>query len=194
MVTPVKSNQQHIFIHDAICEGPIDGLLYGESSIFLNGNRVKDLDPDAPWTPTEGKIKFTSSNDLTGAVTFPNIPSNFSGTPKNDNFLVLRDEGITKSSAQYNSNGTITITGSTNFSDYHVTAKESATLTGIYYNGSGTFTTSVASSGSGYTSAPGVVIKRRTSASPLTYEVITSITATTTVSNGSVTGVTFSSG
>ena len=91
MVTPVKSNQQHIFIHDALCEGPIDGLLYGDASIFLNGNRVKDIDPDAPWTPAAGKIYFDSSVDITGAVFVDTpIPSTMIGVPKNTNFIVLR--------------------------------------------------------------------------------------------------------
>ena len=74
MAEPVKSNQQHIFIHDAICEGPIEGLVYGDSSIFFNGQRVQDLDPDAPWTPVNAKIDFSSSSDTTGSNIVPALP------------------------------------------------------------------------------------------------------------------------
>ena len=123
MVTPVKSNQQHIFIHDALVEGPIEGLLYGDASIFLNGNRVKDIDSDAPWTPVNGKIQFSGTS--VGSVS-ENIPASMGGTPKNDNFVVLRNDGILRTGAKAEgTSGNITITGGSAFNSLYNTYNES---------------------------------------------------------------------
>ena len=189
MVTPVKSNQQHIFIHDALCEGPIDGLLYGDASIFLNGNRVKDIDPDAPWTPIGGSIDFSSSADTSGFVNSPSIPSNMVGTPKNNNFIVLRSAGITKSSStSEGTNGNISITGNSAFSIEYNTYNQGAFVP-LQYPTAGSLPSSITPSngGTGYTSAP--TVKVRYNATNLE---VANLTATATVSNGAVTSISVS--
>jgi predicted phage tail protein len=120
MTTPVKSNQQHIFIHDAICEGPVEGLLYGESSIYLNNNRARPLNPDAPYAPLNGKIEFTSTSDTTGSLS-SNIPGKYVGTPNNTNYLVIRGGSIEKSGTPVNNSGVFTITGNASFTDAYTT-------------------------------------------------------------------------
>ena len=119
MATPVKSNQQHIFLHDAICEGPIDGLVYGDSSVFLNNARMRDLSPDAAFRPLNGKVTASST---TFTVQGDSIPSAYVGIPKNDNYLVVRREGIDKtadSTAGYSaSTKAFTISGSGFTQDY----------------------------------------------------------------------------
>ena len=189
MVTPVKSNQQHIFIHDALCEGPIDGLLYGDASIFLNGNRVKDIDPDAPWTPIGGSIDFSSSADTSGFVNSPSIPSNMVGTPKNNNFIVLRSAGITKSSSiSEGTNGNISITGNSAFSIEYNTYNQGAFVPLQYpTNGSLPSTVTPSNGGSGYTSAPTVKVRYN-----VTNLEVANLTATATISNGAVTSISVS--
>lgn len=120
MATPVKSNQQHIFIHDAICEGPVEGLLYGESSVYLNNNRARPLNPDSPYTPLNGKITFTSTTDTTGSLS-SNIPADYVGTPNNTNYLIIRGGSIEKSGTPSNNNGVFTITGNANFTAEYTT-------------------------------------------------------------------------
>ena len=114
MATPVKSNQQHIFIHDAICEGPVEGLLYGESSVYLNNNRARPLNPDAPYIPLNGQIEFTSTSDTTGSLS-SNIPAAYTGTPNNTNYLVIRGGSIAKTGTPSNNSGVFTITGNASF-------------------------------------------------------------------------------
>jgi len=120
MTTPVKSNQQHIFIHDAICEGPVEGLLYGESSVYLNNNRARPLNPDAPYAPLNGKIEFTSTSDTTGSLS-SNIPGKYVGTPNNTNYLVIRGGSIEKSGTPVNNSGVFTITGDASFTSAYTT-------------------------------------------------------------------------
>lgn len=192
MVTPVKSNQQHIFIHDALVEGPVEGLVYGDASIFLNGNRVKDIDPDAPWTPVDGKVTFSGTS--VGSVS-ENIPVSMAGTPKNNNFAVLRNSGITKSSASaVGANGNITITpesGST-FSSLYNTFNESATFPVInLVNESLNSTINPSTGGSGYTTSPLPTVKvvKITVNGP---QVVPNVTATPSVSGGSITSLAIS--
>ena len=104
MVTPVKSNQQHIFLHDALCEGPIEGLVYGDASVYLNGNRLKDIDSDAPLPTINGKVSCSSSTFTTQYGL--SIPIAYNGTPKNTNYLVVRKGTIardTTTTTTYNS-------------------------------------------------------------------------------------------
>ena len=119
MATPIKSNQQHIFLHDAICEGPIDGLVYGDSSVFLNNARMRDLSPDAAFRPLNGKV---SASSTTFSTVGDSIPLVYLGVPKNDNYLVVRREGIDKtanSTATYTANTkTFAISGSGFTTDY----------------------------------------------------------------------------
>jgi hypothetical protein len=116
MTRPVKSNQQHIFIHDAICEGPVEGLLYGESSVYLNNNRARPLNPDAPYIPLNGTIDFTG----TSGTLANNIPARYVGTPNNTNYLVIRAGSIEKTGTPTNNSGVFTITGSASFtSEYN---------------------------------------------------------------------------
>jgi predicted phage tail protein len=116
MTTPVKSNQQHIFIHDAICEGPVEGLIYGDSSVYLDNNRARPLNPDAPYTPLNGTISFTGS---TGALS-SEVPSSYVGTPNNTNYLVIRAGAIEKTGTPTNNSGVFTIVGDSSFStDYN---------------------------------------------------------------------------
>lgn len=114
MTTPVKSNQQHIFIHDAICEGPVEGLLYGESSVYLNNNRARPLNPDAPYIPLNGKIEFTSTSDTTGSLS-SQVPAEYTGAPNNTNYLVIRGGSIAKTGTPSNNSGVFTITGNASF-------------------------------------------------------------------------------
>lgn len=114
MTTPVKSNQQHIFIHDAICEGPVEGLLYGESSVYLNNNRARPLNPDAPYVPLNGQIEFTSTSDTTGSLS-SQVPAAYTGTPNNTNYLVIRGGSIAKTGTPSNNSGVFTITGNASF-------------------------------------------------------------------------------
>jgi len=187
MVTPVKSNQQHIFIHDALCEGPIDGLLYGDASIFLNGNRVKDIDPDAPWTPAGGKIYFDSSVDIAGDVSAATIPSTMVGIPKNSNFIVLRSAGISKtSSSAEGTNGNISITGTSAFSIEYNTYNQGASVP-LQYPTAGSLPSTITPSngGSGYTSAPTVKVKYN-----VTNLEVPNVKYNATITNGSVTAIT----
>ena len=165
MAEPVKSNQQHIFIHDAICEGPIEGLVYGDSSIFFNGQRVQDLDPDAPWTPVNAKIDFSNSSDTIGSNIIPALPISFTennGTPKNDTFLLIRNEGILKSSATYSyQNRELTITGASNFSEVYRTFNPTATAaTQTRVTAGSLASPTITNGGSGYTTAPSVKVTR----------------------------------
>jgi predicted phage tail protein len=187
MVTPVKSNQQHIFIHDALCEGPIDGLLYGDASIFLNGNRVKDIDPDAPWTPAGGKIYFDSSVDIAGDVSAATIPSTMVGIPKNSNFIVLRSAGISKtSSSAEGTSGNISITGTSDFSIEYNTYNQGASVP-LQYPTAGSLPSTITPSngGSGYTSAPTVKVKYN-----VTNLEVPNVKYNATITNGSVTAIT----
>lgn len=186
MVTPVKSNQQHIFIHDALVEGPIDGLLYGDASVFLNENRVKDIDPDAPWTPVNGKIEFDSNTDTEGLVTAANIPSSMAGTPKNNNFIVLRSAGISKqSSTQIGTTGNISIVGSSNFSIEYNTYNQSAVIANQFLFSPGSLTTpNITNGGTGYAVAPTIKVRNST-----TRAVVPNVTATGTITNGILTSV-----
>jgi len=96
MTTPVKSNQQHIFIHDSLSEGPIQGLLYGSSSVFLNGNRLAPLSSDSAFDPVNATATVTGTDlEITSSEL---IPSGMIGTPKNTNYVSLRSAGITKTS------------------------------------------------------------------------------------------------
>jgi predicted phage tail protein len=189
MVTPVKSNQQHIFIHDALVEGPIDGLLYGDASVFLNENRVKDIDPDAPWTPVNGKIEFTSNADIEGLVTSANIPSTMAGTPKNNNFIVLRSAGISKqSSAPVGTTGNISIVGSSDFSIEYNTYNQSAVIANQFLFSPGSLTTpNITDGGTGYAVAPTIKVRNST-----TRAVVPDVTATGTITNGILTSVSLS--
>ena len=123
MATPIKSNQQHIFLHDAICEGPIDGLVYGDSSVFLNNARMRDISPDAAFRPLNGKASAGGiGNQCTFSVQGLSIPSAYVGAPKNDNYLIVRRQGIDKTTdttAGYTAaSKTFTISGSGFTSDY----------------------------------------------------------------------------
>ncbi len=192
MATPIKSNQQHIFIHDAICEGPVEGLVYGDSSIFLNGQRVQDLDPDAPWTPINAKINFAGSSDTEGDSITPALPLSFSenaGIPKNDNFLLIRNEGITKSSATYDySTKTLEITGASNFSEVYRTFNQTATAGNQVIVGS-LETPSITNGGTGYTTAPSVKVLKVTAG---VSTVVENVTATAALTGGSVTSISVS--
>ena len=189
MVTPVKSNQQHIFIHDALVEGPIDGLLYGDASVFLNENRVKDIDPDAPWTPVNGKIEFDSNTPTEGLVTAANIPSSMAGTPKNNNFIVLRSAGISKqSSTQIGTTGNISIIGGSNFSIEYNTYNQSAVIANQFLFSPGSLTTpNITNGGTGYAVAPTIKVRNST-----TRAVVPNVTATGTITNGILTSVAIS--
>ena len=125
MVTPVKSNQQFVFIHDALCEGPIQGLLYGDASVYLNGNRARDIDPDAPFSPINGTITF---NGTTGTISGISIPPEMVGAPLNENYLAIRNTGILKSSTTgYSSTtGQITINGDSNFTSTYTTLDDAS--------------------------------------------------------------------
>jgi len=110
MTTPVKSNQQHIFIHDSLSEGPIQGLLYGSSSVFLNGNRLAPLSSDSAFDPVNATATVTGTDlEITSSDL---IPSGMIGTPKNTNYVSLRSAGITKTStgAVLNDDNSFTIT------------------------------------------------------------------------------------
>jgi hypothetical protein len=112
MTKVVKSNQQYIFLHDAICEGPIEGLVYGDASVYLNDSRLRDINPDSPFNPVSGSITFSGS---TGTIsTGGALPIQLLGTPENDNFIVLTGGAIAKTNASYSS-GVFTITGAINF-------------------------------------------------------------------------------
>lgn len=123
MVTPVKSNQQHIFLHDALCEGPIEGLVYGDASVYLNGNRMKDIDSDAPFAPLNGKVSCSSSTFTTQGST---IPVQYSGTPKNTNYLIVRKGSIEKTGTPtYNStNRQFTISTSSSMPESYTTGTD----------------------------------------------------------------------
>ena len=96
MTTPVKSNQQHIFIHDSLTEGPIQGLLYGTSSVFLNGNRLVPLTSDSAFDPVKATATVSGTDlEITSSDL---IPSGMIGTPKNTNYVSLRSAGATKTS------------------------------------------------------------------------------------------------
>lgn len=96
MTTPVKSNQQHIFIHDSLSEGPIQGLLYGSSSVFLNGNRLAPLSSDSAFDPVKATATVSGTDlEITSSDL---IPSGMVGTPKNTNYVSLRSAGATKTS------------------------------------------------------------------------------------------------
>ena len=195
MAEPVKSNQQHIFIHDAICEGPIEGLVYGDSSIFFNGQRVQDLDPDAPWTPVNAKIDFSTSSDTTGSNIVPALPISFTennGIPKNDTFLLIRNEGISKSSATYSyQNRELTITGASNFSAVYRTFNPTATAANqIKVIAGGLTNPTITNGGTGYTTAPSVKVLKVISATQKT--VVSNVTATASISEGSVTSISIS--
>ena len=125
MVTPVKSNQQFVFIHDALCEGPIQGLLYGDASVYLNGNRARDIDADAPFSPINGTITF---NGTTGTISGISIPPEMVGAPLNENYLGIRNTGILKSSTTgYSSTtGQITINGDSNFTSTYTTLDDAS--------------------------------------------------------------------
>ena len=82
----VKSNQQFVFIHDAICEGPIEGLVYGDSSVYLNDARLRDVNADSAFNPVKGQITFSGS---TGAIQTDALPIQLLGTPENDNYLII---------------------------------------------------------------------------------------------------------
>ena len=202
MAEPVKSNQQHIFIHDAICEGPIEGLVYGDSSIFFNGQRVQDLDPDAPWTPVNAKIDFSTSSDTTGSNIVPALPISFTennGIPKNDTFLLIRNEGISKSSATYDySTRALTITGASNFSEIYRTFNQTATAANQINVSSGPLPQltiangKITNGGSGYITAPSVKVFKVISATQKT--LVSTLSATVSISEGSVTSINFTSG
>lgn len=84
MVAPVKSNQQHIFVHDAICEGPVQGLVYGKSSVYVNGNRLQNLNSEAAYDPIKGSASCSGTTfTITGQV----IPAPLRGTPTNTNYF-----------------------------------------------------------------------------------------------------------
>ena len=190
MAEPVKSNQQHIFIHDAICEGPIEGLVYGDSSIFFNGQRVQDLDPDAPWTPVNAKIDFSNSSDTIGSNIIPALPISFTennGTPKNDTFLLIRNEGILKSSATYSyQNRELTITGASNFSEVYRTFNPTATAaTQTRVTAGSLASPTITNGGSGYTTAPSVKVTRLGI-------VVPNVTATATLDGDSVDSISIS--
>ena len=113
MAKVVKSNQQYIFLHDAICEGPIEGLVYGDASVYLNDSRLRDINPDSPFNPVSGSITFSGS---TGTIaTGGALPIQLLGMPENDNFIVLTGGAIAKTNATYSS-GVFTITGASSFS------------------------------------------------------------------------------
>lgn len=190
MAEPVKSNQQHIFIHDAICEGPIEGLVHGDASIFFNGQRVQDLDPDAPFNPVNAKIDFSGSSDTTGSNIVPALPISFTennGVPKNDTFLLIRNDGISKSSCTYDySTQVATITGASNFSEAYRTFNQTATAADQIRVAPGSLTSpNITNGGTGYSTAPSVKVLRAGI-------VVSNITATASISQGSVTSISVS--
>jgi predicted phage tail protein len=111
----VKSNQQFIFLHDAICEGPIEGLVYGDASVYLNDSRLKDIDPDSAYNPVRGTVTFSTA---TGTVTGNSLPLALIGTPENENFVILRGGAVAKSNATFSA-GVFTITGGTFSANYN---------------------------------------------------------------------------
>lgn len=116
----VKSNQQFVFIHDAICEGPIEGLVYGDSSVYLNDARLRDISADSAFNPVKGEITFSGT---TGAIQSNALPIQLLGTPENDNYIIIRGGAIAKSTATY-SGGIFTITGASGFSSDYSTNLE----------------------------------------------------------------------
>tara|TARA_B100000085_G_scaffold108904_1_gene99382 strand:+ start:11270 stop:18853 length:7584 start_codon:yes stop_codon:yes gene_type:complete len=106
MVAPVKSNQQHIFVHDAICEGPVQGLVYGKSSVYVNGNRLQNLNSEAAYDPIKGSATCSGTTfTITGQV----IPAPLRGTPTNTNYLAVRKPGTSKSGTASFANQRFTI-------------------------------------------------------------------------------------
>ena len=85
-------SRQTLTVTDLICEGPIQGLVDGPFSIFLNDDRAVP-DTETTLTTADGPITVAVTNGSTAATISDNAPDDLILEAEGDKYLILKNIG-----------------------------------------------------------------------------------------------------
>ena len=85
-------SRQTLTVTDLICEGPIQGLVDGPFSIFLNDDRAVP-DTETTLTTADGPISVAVTNGSTAATISDNAPDDLILEAEGDKYLILKNIG-----------------------------------------------------------------------------------------------------